>query len=425
MAYEYYRYGSYVGSGEAHKTSTAIQNLTAHHLTSSKAVAFLITTIDTHVITLPSGEYRIFMIGGGGGGSSASSSSYGGAGGFFWMEGFLPGGTYEVGVGAGGKYTYTNQYNYALNSSNYPMKGGYGSYGSSNGSGSGGGGSYLRWNTNSNPNVANWDRYIFIVGGGGAVATHNYTYNAGGHGFGVAGTAWSTELPNSSSYAGKNGFNSTGAGGFRRAGSNQYNDGGGTSIANSLNGGNTYAYSSGHNGGAGGGGAGGGGGGGGGDGNRPSYLKSQDGGYISTNTTVTGYGGVQYTSEVTPRGGGGGGGHSSDCGATGGGGGLLLFTEYTNSWGSTQGTNIPYWSSSLRQNGGAYHMSDYTAYSDLISYTNSYILGSPSNFWNIQSSSSTLYKKGWPGAGGTAGGNGMVFIISKDAIFPYADITQV
>ena len=47
MAYEYYRYGSYVGSGEAHKTSTAIQNLTAHHLTSSKAVAFLITTIDT------------------------------------------------------------------------------------------------------------------------------------------------------------------------------------------------------------------------------------------------------------------------------------------------------------------------------------------------------------------------------------------
>lgn len=430
MSYDYYRYGSYVGSGaaESHDKADGIQNLTSHGLTYSSAAAFLIKTINTHLITVPAGTYRIFMSGAGGGGtgynSGGYSGHYGGQGGLFWIEATLPAGQYQVGIGAGGKFTNTTSYNPERNNNAYVMSGGQGSYGNGWGSGSGGGGTYLRWYANSDPGIPNWDRYIFIVGGGGGCASHNYTYNAGGHGFGVAGTAWSTELPNGSQYAGKNGFNSTGAGGNRRSGSNGYNDGGDANGNGQLYGGDAYALSNEHNGGGGGGGAGGGGAGGGG-GNRTFSNASQRGGYISTNTTVSGYGGINYTAEVNPRGGGGGGGHPNDCGATGGGGGVLIFSDYNNSWGTTQGTHIPYWNGN-RQNAGIYHIADYTAYNDLISYTNNYITGSPhNNYWNIASSSSGLYQRGYSGYQNVAGGDGFIFMHTLNKTMPYANIIQV
>jgi len=432
MSYDYYRYGSYIGSeaAESHDSTKGIQNLTSHNLTYVKAAAFLIKTINTNLITIPAGTYRIFMSGSGGGGTGYTTGGYaghyGGQGGLFWIDATLPSGQYAVGIGAGGKYTSDNSYNPKRNNNAYVMSGGQGSYGDGWGSGSGGGGTYLRWYANSDPGIPNWDRYIFITGGGGGCASHQYTYNAGGHGFGVAGTAWSTELPNSSSYAGKNGFDSTGAGGNRRAGSNVYNDGGDADINGQLYGGNAYALSNGHNGGGGGGGAGGGGAGGGG-GSRSSGNSSSTngrGGYLSTNTTVSGYGGTNYTAEVNPRGGGGGGGHSNDCGATGGGGGVLIFSDYNNSWGSTQGTHIPYWNGN-RQNQGSYHIADYTAYNDLISYTNSYIINSPSNYWDIANASSGLYQRGYSGYQNVAGGDGFVFIHTLNTIFDFNLITQV
>ena len=157
--------------------------------------------------------------------------------------------------------------------------------------------------------------------------------------------------------------------------------------------GGSAGSSSGHNGGGGGGGAGGGGAGGGGG----APADAGHGGYISVSTTVT-----PYSAITIPRGGGGGGGHSNNCGATGGGGGVLLFTDYTNSWGTTQGTAIPYWNSDI----STAVITHYGAWSDLATYSTTY--------FGTDLTTGILSGKCAKGITTTAGGDGFVVIASKN-----------
>ena len=423
MTFNYFQENSTIGSDNANTNNKDKRyDIVKAHLHPYPYEAFVVTALNESTITLGGGTYRVFL-GGGGGGGSSYANYYGGYGGLFWFEAFLPPGSYEVGVGAGGQNNNASggsTANPALNSNTYVMRGGAGSVGGrTHSSGSGGGGSYLK--ANFTLNQANWNNYVGIVGGGGASATHSFTSNSGGHGFGVGGTAWSANYPNST-YAGKNGFDgNNGTGGTSVTSSSNLN-GGSASVQNQLFGGSAFAYTSdsnsgGHNGGAGGGGAGGGSAGSGGDNNRGTQTGI-NGGYISTTTTVNG-----YTTEVVPRGGGGGGGHSNDCGGTGAGGGILLFTNYTNSWNETQGAGVPSWSNSYRQqasynaSAGFGGMAAYTAYGDLQSYTSTYF-GT-----DLTANGEVLVQKCRKGNYLTAGGHGFAVIASKNKVVTPTYIT--
>ena len=414
MAFNYFQENSVIGSNTTNLTTKDKRyDLTKGHLNPVSDEAFVVTALNESTITLSGGTYKVFLGGGGGGGSSYADYSgnaiYGGYGGIFWFEAYLPYGSYEVGVGAGGQNNNAVNgitANPALNSNTYVMRGGAGSVGGlGHSSGSGGGGSYLK--TNFTISQANWNNYLGIVGGGGAAATHGFTSNSGGHGFGVGGTSWSANYPNST-YAGKNGFDgNNGTGGTSPTSSSNLN-GGSSSVQDQLFGGAAHYYGSGHNGGAGGGGAGGGSAGSGGDNNRGTQTNI-NGGYISTTTTTNG-----YTTEVVPRGGGGGGGHNNDCGGTGAGGGVLLFTAYTNSWDATVGNGIPHWTGTNRQQ-GSYTASAadggiaaYTAYGDLQTYTQTYF-GT-----DLTGSGQVLFEKCKKGTYTTAGNHGFVVIATKD-----------
>lgn len=416
MTFNYFQENSIIGSNNANTVTKGkrFDIVKAHHHPSPYE-AFVVTALNESTIALGGGTYRVFL-GGGGGGGMSQASYYGGYGGLFWFEAFLPPGSYEVGVGAGGQNNNAangGTANPALNSNTYVMRGGSGSVGGNTASsGSGGGGSYLK--ANFTLNQANWNNYVGIVGGGGAAASHAFTANSGGPGFGVGGTSYNTQYPNT--YA-KNGFDGNdGTGGPSPTGTAGL-AGGSASVQNQLFGGSAVAYSAGHNGGAGGGGAGGGSAGSGGDANRPTQTTI-DGGYISTTTTVNG-----YTTEVVPRGGGGGGGHSSDCGGTGAGGGVLLFTNYTNSWNATQGAGVPIWSTAMRQaalytaNGAGGGIVGYTAYGDLQSYTSTYF-GT-----DLTGSGQLLFEKCKKGNYLTAGGHGFAVIASKDIVVTPTYIT--
>ena len=353
----------------------------------SEPEAFVVTSWDETNITLSGGAYKVFLGGGGGGGSSISGS-LGGFGGVFWFEVNLDPGTYYAGVGAGGKYNSNNASNGYRNSFSYACRGGSGEYGNSAGSGSGGGGSYLK--AASTPSTAHWNNYLGIVGGGGGAASHGFTSNYGGHGFGTGGAGWSANYANST-VGGKNGFDGNGgAGGNPANGSSSGLYGGNADQASQLFGGSA-GTGVGHNGGGGGGGAGGGGAGAGGG----SPTDAGHGGYISASTTVS-----PYLAETIPRGGGGGGGHSNNCGATGGGGGVLIFQDYPNSWGTTQGTAIPHWNSSI-SNASITH---YGAWSDLATYSATY--------FGTNLTTGTLSGKCAKGNSTTAGGDGFVVIAS-------------
>ena len=360
----------------------------------SEPEAYVVTALDQSSITLSGGIYRVFLGGGGGGGSSISGER-GGLGGVFWFNVALAAGTYYAGVGAGGKYTSTSATNVYRNGAGYACRGGNGTYGNSAGSGSGGGGSYLKGAVA--PTTAHWNNYYGIVGGGGGACSHGFAANNGGHGFGVGGTGWSASYANSTG-GGKNGWDgSGGAGGNPANGTSSGLYGGNADNANQLVGGDA-AYSTGHNGGGGGGGAGGGGAGAGG-GNPPD---AGHGGYVSTSTTVG-----SYTAEAVPRGGGGGGGHSNNCGGTAGGGGVLLFEDYTNSWGTTQGTHIPHWSTS---NITTSTVNQYTAWGDLATYSSTYL--------GTDLTAGTLNGKCTYGLTTTAGGDGFVVIASLNTVVP-------
>ena len=348
--------------------------------------AYVVMALNENTITLSGGTYRVFL-GGGGGGGCNTSYDYGGLGGVFWFDVTLDGGTYYAGVGAGGKYNGTTVNNGYRNASGYAMRGGNGEYGRSAGSGSGGGGSYLK--AAATPETAHWNNYLGISGGGGGCASHGFTANFGGHGFGVGGGAYSADNANYSN-GGRNGWDgSGGAGGTPVYGSSTGLYGGNADISGELRGGSA-GVGNGHNGGGGGGGAGGGGAGAGGGG----QSDAGHGGYISTSTTVG-----SYTAETRPRGGGGGGGHNNNCGGTGGGGGVLLFADYTNSWtGTTQGGDIPYWSTSI----SSASISHYNAWGDLASYSSSYL--------GINLTTNQLSGKCARGHTTTAGGNGFVVI---------------
>ena len=417
MTFNYFQENSIIGSNNANTVTKGkrFDIVKAHHHPSPYE-AFVVTALNESTITLGGGTYRVFL-GGGGGGGSSYNSYYGGYGGLFWFEAFLPPGSYEVGVGAGGKNNNAANgtiANPALNSNTYVMRGGAGAVGGNNySSGSGGGGSYLK--ANFTLSQANWNNYLGIVGGGGASATHSFTSNSGGHGFGVGGTAWSANYPNST-YAGKNGFDGNNGTGGTSITSSSNLTGGSSSVQNQLFGGAAHYYSAGHNGGAGGGGAGGGSAGSGGDNNRGTQTNI-NGGYISTTTTTNG-----YTTEVVPRG-GGGGGHNSDCGGTGAGGGVLLFTNYTNSWDATVGAGVPSWSDSNRQQGSYTQtaalggMAAYTAYGDLSAYTATYFGTS------LIANGQVLYQKCRKGNYLNAGGHGFAVIASKDIVVTPTYIT--
>ena len=357
--------------------------------------AFVVTALNETTVTLSGGTYKIFLGGGGGGGSSYSSEP-GGLGGVFSFEANLAGGTYYAGVGAGGKYTSTSSTNGYRNSSSYACRGGNGSYGNSAGSGSGGGGSYLK--SALTPSTAHWNNYLGIVGGGGAAATHGFPANFGAHGFGTGGPAWSSNWANTT-VGGKNGFDGSGGTGGNPAYDPSTTSGlyGGDADQNGQLYGGPAGTSSGHNGGGGGGGAGGGAAGAGGGGK----LDAGHGGYVSTTTTVG-----SYTASTIPRGGGGGGGHNNNCGACGGGGGVLLFSDYTNSWGTVEGTNIPYWGSDI----GSSVIQHYTAWTELSGYSSQYF-GT-----DLTATNGTLNGKCAKGLGTTAGGDGFVVIASLNQV---------
>lgn len=350
--------------------------------------AFVITSLDQTTVNLSGGTYRIFLGGGGGGGSSIAGER-GGLGGVFWFDVNLVAGTYYAGVGAGGKYTSTSATNPYRNGVGYACRGGNGTYGNSAGSGSGGGGSYFKGD--ATPTTAHWNNYYAIVGGGGGAASHGFNANNGGHGFGVGGTGYSDNYANST-VGGKNGFDgSGGAGGNPSSGTASGLYGGDADQSGQLVGGDA-AYSTGHNGGGGGGGAGGGAAGAGGG----SPPDAGHGGYISTNNVVG-----SYNTDTVARGGGGGGGHGSNCGGTGAGGGVLLFADYDNSWGTTQGTNIPHWSGSSITTST---VSQYTAWGNLSSYSSTY--------FGTDLTTGTLSGKSTYGESTTAGGDGFIVIAS-------------
>ena len=347
--------------------------------------AFVVTTLDENTITLTGGLYKVFLGGGGGGGCNTNYDD-GGFGGVFSFEVNLPGGTYYAGVGAGGKYNSSYGSNGYRNAFNYPCRGGNGEYGSNAGSGSGGGGSYLKAATT--PATAHWNNYLGIVGGGGGAGSHAFTANFGGHGFGTGGGAWSANYANSSR-GGKNGFDgSGGAGGNPAYGSSSGLYGGNADQSGQLTGGSAGTGSGQNGGGAGGGGAGAGGG---------SPNDAGHGGYVSTSTTVG-----SYMADTIPRGGGGGGGHPNNCGATGGGGGVLLFQDYNTSWGTTQGTHIPYWNSSI----SSASITHYTAWGELATYSSTYL--------GINLTTNQLSGKSQSGVYTTAGGDGFVVVATKD-----------
>jgi len=356
--------------------------------------AYVVTALNESSITLSGGIYRVF-VGGAGGGGASQSGERGGLGGIIWFEVALEPGTYYAGVGAGGKYTSTSSTNLYRNTAGYVCRGGSGTYGDNGGSGSGGGGSYFRGD--AIPSTAHWNKYYSIVGGGGGAATHGFDANNGGHGFGVGGGAYSTAYPNTTN-GGKNGFDGSGGAGGDAV-TNTGLDGGDADNANQLIGGTPPYRSSDKNGGAGGGGAGGGGAGANGG---TTSTTADHGGYVSTSTTVG-----SYSAEVIPRGGGGGGGHSNDCAGTGGGGGILVFTDYNNSWGETQGTDIPHWANS---NITTSTVDQYTAWGDLSTYSSTYFGA------DLTASGGALNGKCTHGLLTTAGGDGFVVIASLDTV---------
>jgi hypothetical protein len=319
--------------------------------------ATIFTSINENMWVCPaSGTYRVYALGGGG----AGASGRGGLGGFFYADiTFTQGETIYVGVGAGGLGSSA-----IGNSSGYFMRGGTGGTGST--SGAGGGGSYVASIDQSDPRPHTWTgtrSYFLIAGGGGGSADHGFTANVGGHGFGVGGGAYSAEYANTTG-GGKNGFDgNNGVGGTKV--SSTGTDGGSAWSALHLVGGAGGVQS--NSGGGGGGGAGSGAGGAAG-GSTSGNTTPGPGGHLSTSTT-TGYGG-SYTAEFIPRGGGGGGGHGSNCGGCGGGGGSLLYTGYNNSWGTTQGTQIPYWSGSSAVTAS---LNQYTAYNQFITDCSTYL----------------------------------------------------
>ena len=379
--------------GENVNTDKGVFNLyDAHQLKNAgkwgtEPEAFVITSLNETQISLAGGTYRVFLGGGGGGGSSIADAR-GGLGGVFWFEVNLASGIYYAGVGAGGKYNSSNAANTYRNTNSYVCRGGSGEYGNNAGSGSGGGGSYLK--AGNTPSTAHWNDYLGIVGGGGGAASHGFTSNYGGHGFGTGGGAWSAHYANSAK-GGNNGFDGNGGtGGNPAQGTSSGLYGGNADIGSRLYGGSA-GTGSGHNGGGGGGGAGGAGAGAGGG----SPQDAGHGGFISTTTTVT-----PYLAEAVPRGGGGGGGHSNNCGGTAGGGGVLLFTDYPNSWGIVEGTDIPYWGGST----SSAVITQYAAWGDLATYSATYL--------GTNLTQTTLAGKCAKGVTTTAGGDGFVVIAS-------------
>jgi hypothetical protein len=346
--------------------------------------ATIFTSINENTWVCPSsGTYRVYALGAGG----AGASGRGGLGGFFYSDiTFTQGETIYVGVGAGGLGSSA-----IGNSGTYVMRGATGGSGST--AGAGGGGSYVASDnpSDSRPHVNISTRsYFLIAGGGGGSADHGFTANIGGHGFGVGGGAYSAEYANTAG-GGNNGWDGTaGGGGTKRTSAGT--DGAGIYSYHKLDGGAGGTQS--QSGGGGGGGAGGGGGGAGG-GTAGAATTPGSGGYISDITTVG-----TYTAEMTPAGGGGGGAHGNNCGACGGGGGSLIFTNYNNSWGTTQGTQIPYWTGS---NAVTASLNQYTAYNQFITDCSTY-LGVSNMITTLGVSTSTA-------AGNADGQNGFVAII--------------
>ena len=435
MTFNYHRYGSLVGSDTSVGTQTqkGIHNLTSAKLTRPYFEGFAAFNKDAHTFTLNGGTYKIFLCGAGGGGAYTYADREGGNGALFSLVATLPAGQYECGVGEGGQYQYTDgSVNPPRNSAGYAMLGGQGSSGDNQGSGSGGGGTYLKANFTLPATVPNWNNYIAIAGGGGGCATHDFNANFGGHGFGVAGGTWSANWPNTNNtYSGDNGFDgSGGGGGVYQSGGDTDQNGGSASVADQLTGGNAYSNVGCQNGGGGGGGAGGGSAGGGGGSARTTANRSDNGGYISTTTTTNG-----FTTEIIPRGGGGGGGHANDCGAAGAGAGSLIFSDYTNSWtGSSEGSGYPWWGSTRGNSGSSQSpiglMQDYNAFSEMNTYYDNsgsgYCTGGFSAyFFDMTSSATTYYGRGWGGVQGTAGGRGFFLLTSHETYFNWAtDMTS-
>ena len=366
------------------------------------STAYVVTTInESTIVVAKTGTYRVWLGGAGGGGANG----LGGYGGIFYFDIDLVGGeTVYAGVGAGGTGPSTSQGLYQ-NSASYACRGGNG--GGASGyawGGAGGGGSYLKLATPGSR--ANYNGYVGIAGGGGGGCTHSYTANYGGHGFGVGGTAWSTSYAETNSgtvgsigtLGGRNGFSTDGFQGAQgypqSSGSyggscnpNTYS--GSPGVSGQLVGAQGSLSTTGYGGGGGGGGAGGGASGASGG----ASGLGNPGGYLSTSTTLG-----SYTTVINAMGGGGGGSHGNNCGGTAGGGGTLLFTAYTNSWGSTQGTQIPYWQNSI----GSATLSQYTAWSNLSTYSTTYL---GSNY-----TTGTLSNKCTRGGNNGTGSNGFVLI---------------
>ena len=349
--------------------------------------AAIFTGVNEHTWTVPAtATYRAYVCGGGGAGASGS----GGHGGLFYADIALIGGeVLDIGVGAGGLATGS-----IGNSGTYKMRGGTGGSGSV--AGAGGGGSYVAFGTSSGirpyAQIPGFQALTLAAGGGGGSADHSFTANYAGHGFGVGGPAWSTEYANST-YGGKNGFDgNNGAGGTKRTTSGT--DGGSASSNQKLVGGNGGEQS--NSGGGGGGGAGSGGGGAAG-GTAGASTTPGTGGYLFTNNLQP----MGYRTEFLPWGGGGGGAHSGNCGACGGGGGSLVYTEYNNSWNSTEGSGIPHWSTSMISTAS---MSQYAAYSQFNTDCTTYL--SATGFGGLVASSAG--SRGGPSANGS---NGFVAII--------------
>jgi hypothetical protein len=303
---------------------SSIKNLGFARRALNRANSVLFRTLNESTYVVEATDtYRVWIGGGGGAGAAGT----GGSGGIFSFDIQLNAGeTIYAGVGAGGA---TNSGAIRNNTSTYQIYGGRGGTGSTGGGG-GGGGSYLKL---ALPGArAHWNNYVGISGGGGGSARHSFTSNYGGHGFGDGGGGYESFYEGT--YAGVQGFSSNGSGGSAQSsGAN----GGSANNQNQLHGGSGGGTQ--NEGGGGGGGAGGGAGGAGG-GSCSSGFAGGNGGLISSTTSANG-----FSTVANPRGGGGGGSHGCSCGGCGGGGGILLFSSYPNSWGTSQGSQIPNWSS--------------------------------------------------------------------------------
>ena len=81
MSFNYFRYGSYIGSNTSVGQMKGRHDLRSHQLVRPFAEAISVTNKDTHTVTLMGGTYKIFLMGAGGGGSYTYTNNFGGNGG--------------------------------------------------------------------------------------------------------------------------------------------------------------------------------------------------------------------------------------------------------------------------------------------------------------------------------------------------------